>query len=282
MQNKVTREKLESIGFKFSKSMGQNFLKDPNIPDKIVRLSNIDSSFGVLEIGPGAGALTMPLSESAGKVVAVELDDKLIPILSDVFAECENVEFVAGDILKLDVAKLVQEKLTDFKYCVCANLPYNITSPVITKLIDLNLFEQITVMVQREVAKRICAAPGSSDYSAFSVFVSYHTEPVILFDVPPECFVPRPKVFSSVVLMKPRTEKLLSGEEETRFFRVVRAAFGQRRKTLVNALHAAFGSKMAKQDIADIITSCGFDPKVRGETLGIEEFIKISAKFQFS
>jgi len=273
------REKLDSIGFKFSKSMGQNFLKDPNIPEKIVRLSNIDSSFGVIEIGPGVGALTVPLSESAGKVVAIELDDKLIPILSDIFTDCENVEFVAGDVLKLDVAELVREKLTDFRYCVCANLPYNITSPVITRLIEFDLFEQITVMVQREVARRICADPGSSDYSAFSVFVNYHTEPVTLFDVPPECFVPRPKVYSSVVLMKPRAEKLLPKEDEDRFFKVVRAAFGQRRKTLVNALHATFGSKISKEDITDIITSCGFDPRVRGETLGIEEFIRISTGF---
>ncbi|MCL2366071.1 MAG: 16S rRNA (adenine(1518)-N(6)/adenine(1519)-N(6))-dimethyltransferase RsmA [Oscillospiraceae bacterium] len=278
----IKREKLDSIGFKFSKAMGQNFLTDSNIPEKTVRLSNIDQSCGVLEIGPGIGALTLPLSAVAGKVVAVELDEKLLPILSDTFAHCENVEFVAGDILKLDVSQLLKDKFVDFRYCVCANLPYNITSPILTKLIDSDLFEQVTVMVQREVARRMCALPGTSDYSAFSVFINYHTEPTILFDVPPECFIPRPKVYSSVVLMRTRTEKRLSKADEGHFFRIVRAAFGQRRKTLVNALYAAFGSKMTKADIMDIIMFCGFDPRIRGETLGIEEFIKISKQFQLT
>ena len=275
----AVRELLRSRGFKFSKSMGQNFLIDANITEKIVRLSGIDRSCGVLEVGPGLGNLTSVLVSSAGRVTAVELDGRLLPVLQDIFADHANVEIVQGDILKLDIKRLVNERMPGMKYHVCANLPYNITTPALTKFISSGVFETITVMVQREVARRICAKPGSPDYGAFTVFANYHTEPETLFDVPPECFMPRPSVYSSVVRMKIRVERKLSCEAEAVFFRVVRAAFGQRRKTLVNALHSAFGNTLQKADIDGIVRKCGFDARVRGETLSIEEFIRLSAHF---
>ena len=273
------RELLEGHGFKFSKSMGQNFLIDSNIPEKIVRLAEITASDGALEVGPGIGALTGRLAQAAGRVVAVELDRRLIPILCHAFAERANVEIVQGDILKLDIAKLVTEKMPGLNHHVCANLPYNITTPALTAFIEANVFRKITVMVQREVARRICAKPGTIEYGAFTVYANYHTEPKILFDVPPECFMPRPKVVSSVLSMKTRAERMLEPKDETMFFRVVRAAFRQRRKTLVNALHAEFGSALAKDEITAFVQKCGFDECVRGETLGIEEFIQLSRCF---
>ena len=275
----VVRELLNRHGVRLTKSLGQNFLVDRDIPEKIVRSSGIDESCGVLEVGPGIGALTMELSRAAGRVLAVELDRRLIPILDDVLDGRENTEIVQGDILKLDIGKMVNEKMPGFRLQVCANLPYNITSPVLGAIIDSGLFDTITVMVQREMARRICAHPGSPDYSAFSVYVNYHAEPSILFSVPPECFYPRPQVFSSVVMIKVRKERLLAREVETVFFRVVRAAFGQRRKTLVNALFSAFGNSMSKESLADIVNQCGFGAQIRGETLSVSDFIRLSEYF---
>ena len=277
---RAARELLDSHGFSFQKSMGQNFLIDANIPEKIIRLSGVDESSGVLEVGPGLGALTVALSEVAGRVVAVELDRRLVPILRDRFAGAPNVEIVQGDILKMDVAGLVRERVPGLRRSVCANLPYNITTPSLTAFIDSGVFETITVMIQREVARRICAKPASPEYGAFSVFARYHAEPEILFDVPPDCFMPRPSVHSSVVMLKVRAERLLAPGDEAMFFRVVRAAFGQRRKTLLNALHAAFGSELEKGVIAGMIESCGLDPRVRGENLGVEEFARLSGCFK--
>ena len=276
---KAVRDILNRYGLQLSKSMGQNFLIDANIPEKIVRLSNVDSSCGVLEIGPGLGALTSALGRAAARVTAVELDGKLMPLLSETLAGLQNVEIVRGDILKLDIAGLVNQKMPEMKHIVCANLPYNITTPTLTALIDADAFDSITVMIQREVARRICAKPGSPEYGAFTVYANYHTEPEILFDVPPECFIPRPGVFSSVLFMKPRKQRFLDAADEALFFRVVRAAFGQRRKTLVNSLSASFGSAFTKEEIAGFVANCGFDARVRGETLGIEEFVKLSSKF---
>jgi len=263
-----------------SKKMGQNFVIDANIPEKLVRLSGLDKSCGVLEIGAGLGALTLHLSKAADHVTAVELDSRLIPILREALGDCSNVDLLQGDILKLDIGKLAAETMRGTNRHVCANLPYNITTPALTRLIDADVFESVTVMVQKEVAMRICAKPGSPDYGAFSVYINYHTEPEILFDVPPECFMPRPQVTSSVVRMMIRKERLLSGEDENLFFRVVRAAFGQRRKTLVNAVFAVFGSTHSKEAITGIVESCGFDARVRGEALNVAEFIRLSSCFR--
>jgi len=269
------RELLRFHGIKLSKSIGQNFLVDANIPAKIVKLSGIGKSSGVLEVGPGLGTLTSELCKSAGRVVSVELDKRLIPILEDIFSGQTNVKIIRGDILKLDIGKLADEQFNGLECHVCANLPYNITTPAITVFIDAGVFKSITIMVQKEVARRICAIPGSPEYGAFSVYANYHTTPEILFDVPPECFIPRPKVTSSVVKMISREKYLLDEEKEKTFFRVVRAAFGQRRKTLVNALFPVFDKTHSKDDIKEIITKCGFDINIRGEVLSIDDYICI-------
>ena len=277
---KSIKSLLDEYKFSFSKSKGQNFLIDKNIPEKIVRMSGIDSACGVLEIGPGTGALTLELCRAAGHVTAVELDKRLLPILNEVLSGIKNIDIVQGDILKLDLKKLVSEKMPGYAHHICANLPYNITTSAISSFIKADAFVTITVMVQKEVAKRICAVPGSSDYGAFSVFINYHTEPSLLFDVPPGCFVPRPKVWSSVILMKSRTTRLLQSDEEKLFFRVVRASFAQRRKTIVNALCSAFGNETEKEDIRRCVERSGLDPQIRGESLSIADFSMLSAELR--
>lgn len=277
---KGIKELLDKHGFTFSKSMGQNFLIDANIPAKIVKMSGVDSSCGVIEIGPGLGAMTAALSNAAGRVVAIELDRRLLPILECSLGGRGNIEIIQGDVLKMDIEKLANEKMPGMKLHACSNLPYNVTTPALTALVGSGVFDKITVMVQREVARRICALPGSPDYGAFTVYINYHrSEQKTLFDVPPQCFFPTPRVYSSVVTMDSRDERLLDSDKERAFFRVVRAAFNQRRKTLVNALHASFGNTMDKQDIAEAVSSCGFDLNVRGETLGVSEFIKLAEHF---
>ena len=267
---------LSAHGFHFSKSMGQNFLIDSSVPERIVAESGIDSSSGVLEIGPGIGALTEPLSRAAGKVVSVELDKKLLPILNELAAEHTNLEIVSGDILKLDLTELVETKLAPFRPAVCANLPYNITTPVLSALIDTGLFETITVMIQREVAHRLAAKAGTADYGAFTVYTNFYTRPEILFDVPPSCFTPQPKVYSSVVTLHRRGTPPADVNDINMFFKVVRASFAQRRKTLVNGLSSVFSPSIPKETLTDIIRYCGYDEKIRGEALDICDFARIS------
>lgn len=262
---------LSRHGFRFSKSMGQNFLIQGWVPDGLVEGAGVSRENGVLEVGPGIGPLTVRLARAAAKVVAVELDRSLLPVLDETLAGLDNVEVLSGDILKLDIGALVEEKFPGLTPMACANLPYNITTPVLTALIDSGLFSAITVMIQREVAARICAAPGASDYGAFSVYCQYHTLPELLFDVPPECFVPAPKVTSSVICLTPRPAPPVEADQ-TRFFQVVKAAFGQRRKTLLNALSAGLGDCGGKERLRAAIAACGLPPDVRGERLGIPEF----------
>ena len=278
MDTKSMRSLLERHGFNFSKSLGQNFLVDKNIPEKIVRLSGITEADGVLEVGPGIGALTSSLCRAAGHVTAIELDKRLLPILEDTLSEFSNVDVVHGDVLKLDFAKIIGEKMPGLNPCVCANLPYNITTPALTAFINAGIFKSITVMIQLEVALRICAKPGTSDYGAFTVFANYHTQPEILFNVPPECFMPRPRVQSAVITLRPRkNEHAVSAEDEAMFFRVVRATFIQRRKTLVNALYAGFGNYLQKDELTEIVNNLGFNPQIRGETLDIRGFAMLSS-----
>jgi 16S rRNA (adenine1518-N6/adenine1519-N6)-dimethyltransferase len=279
---KYIKQLLDSHGFKFSKSKGQNFLVAGWVPERMVSESGIDAGFGVLEIGPGVGALTAELARRAGKVAAVEIDRALLPILSETLGEFKNVTLINGDILKLDIRSLAEEQFSGMRPAVCANLPYNITTPILSALVDAGCFESITVMVQREVARRICALPGSPDYGAFSVYIRYHTEPSVLFDIPPDCYIPRPKVHSSVALLKPRGNIEAGVKNEKLFFQIVRAAFAQRRKILLNGLHSRFQSAFSREDIAGIIEKSGLDPKVRGETLGIEQFAEISNHFEES
>lgn len=267
---------LERHGFHTSKALGQNFLIASWVPERIAEESGVTEEHGVLEIGPGVGCLTKELSLLASKVTAVELDRRLPPLLKESLADCGNVEIISGDIMDVDLKTLTEEKFPGLTPVVCANLPYNITSPVLSKLIDSKLFDSITVMIQREVAQRICARPGTSDYGAFSVYVNYYTEPEILFDVSPGCFFPPPKVTSSVIKLIRRSAPPAEVHDEALFFRLVKASFAQRRKTLVNGLSSAVGGKLTKQELLDIIIGCGFDEKVRGETLGIPEFAVLS------
>lgn len=261
-------------GFHFSKSMGQNFLIESWVPRNIAEASGADGTCGVIEVGPGIGPLTVQLAGRAKKVVAVELDRTLLPVLAETLAEHPNVEVVPGDVMKLDLAALAAEKLPGLTPMVCANLPYNITTPVITVFLEAHIFSAITVMIQREVARRICAAPGSPDYGAFSVFCQYYAEPELLFDVAPECFLPAPKVTSSVIRLVPRSSPLQTLVDEQTFFRVVRAAFAQRRKTLINSLSS---SGYDKSMVRSALAACGLPETVRGERLDIPEFAALAA-----
>ena len=265
-------------GFRFSKSMGQNFLIEGWVPQEIAAASGADGSTGVLEIGPGIGPLTVRLADLAAKVVSVELDRTLLPVLAETLAGRENVEIVPGDIMKLDLPTLVAEKLPGLTPIVCANLPYNITTPVLTALIEWKQFASITVMIQREVALRICAAPGTADYGAFSVYCQYHTEPQLLFDVPPTCFLPAPKVTSSVIRLVPRKTPPVPVESEAAFFRVVKAAFAQRRKTLLNGLTSAYGNRFDKDTLRTILEDCGLPADIRGERLDIPAFADLAKR----
>ena len=266
---------LERLELHPSRRLGQNFLIDPNMLDSLVRSAGVAAGDRILEIGPGIGCLTVQLSRRAGKVLSVELDKTLMPILSETLAGCDNTEVLFADVLKLDLEKTVREDFAGLRPVVCANLPYNITSPVLTKLVSSGFFDQVTVMIQREVARRICAGPGESDYSAFGILMQWYTETKILFDVPPSSFVPQPKVTSSVISLHRREKPPVSVQDEKLLFTVVRAAFNQRRKTLVNALASGIGW-LDKEAAEQAISSCGLDVRVRGEALSIEAFARLS------
>lgn len=262
-------------GFRFSKSMGQNFLIAPWVPEQIAEKSYVDEKTGVIEVGPGIGCLTEQLALRAGRVAAVELDKGLEPVLTETLSGYRNVKIIFADVLKTDLNELVENELAGLRPVACANLPYNITSPLLSSFIEAGCFENITVMVQREVARRICAGAGTADYGAFTVYVNWHTEPEILFDVPPDCFMPRPKVWSSVVGLRPRKTPPAEVLDEKLFFKVVRAAFNQRRKTLVNALASGI-SGYSKQQVSQAVTDCGFGEMIRGEVLDIAGFAAIT------
>ena len=262
-------------GFRFSKSMGQNFLIADWVPRDIAAASSAGPGVGVLEVGPGIGPLTRELAARADKVVSVELDRSLLPILAETLAGCPNAQIVPGDILKTDIPALVGEQFAGLRAAACANLPYNITTPAITALIEAGCFSSITVMIQREVARRICAAPGTADYGAFSVYCQYHAAPELLFDVPPDCFIPAPKVTSSVLRLLPRPAPA-EVDDEAHFFRIVGAAFAQRRKTLVNSLSSVLGGSFSKEQLACAAISCGLPENIRGERLSISDFAALS------
>ena len=271
----VMKPLLESHGFHFSKAKGQNFLIAPWVPESIVREAGVDKNAGVLEIGPGIGPLTQQLCKSAGKVCAVELDNRLKPILDLTVGEFDNLEIIWNDVLKLDVPALVKEKFGDLRPMACANLPYYITSPILTALLEAECFDSVTVMVQKEVAQRIAAAPGSADYSAFTVFCQYYAQPELLFDVPAHCFLPQPKVTSAVIQLRVRKERSWDILDQDIFFRTVRASFAMRRKKLSNGLASGF-PELGKTGAAEVIEAAGFNANVRGETLSIPEFARIA------
>lgn len=269
------RELLGRHGFHFSKSMGQNFLIDDSVPADIAEASQADSAWGVLEIGPGIGPLTVELAQRAAKVVSVELDTALLPVLAETMAPYPNVEIVPGDVLKLDLSALAAEKFSGLRPMVCANLPYNITTPVLTKLIETPCFETVTVLIQREVARRLCAPQGSGDGGSFSLFLQYHMETELLFDVPPDRFLPAPKVTSSVIRCVRRREPAVAVADEAFFFRVVRGAFLLRRKTLPNSLAAALPG-YGKERIQAALEHCGLPLDIRGERLTLAEFARLA------
>ena len=271
----VMKPLLAEHGFHFSKAKGQNFLISRWVPERIAEDAGVDASAGVLEIGPGIGPLTQQLALRAGKVCAVELDTRLKPILDMTVGEFSNLEILWDDVLKQDVATLVKEKFAGLRPMACANLPYYITSPILTALLEAECFDSVTVMVQKEVAQRIAAKPGTADYSAFTVFCQYYAEPVILFDVPAGCFLPQPKVTSAVISLKVRKEKPWKIDDPDIFFRTVRASFAMRRKKLSNGLASGF-PELGKDGAADVLAACGMDANVRGETLDIPAFAAIA------
>ena len=270
----VIKELLAKNGFRFSKAKGQNFLTAAWVPERIASECLADSDSAVLEIGPGMGCLTQQLALRAGNVLAIELDRSLEPVLAETMAPHANVEVFFGDAMRANLDAMLTERFGDRRCVACANLPYNITTPVLAKLYECRRLECITVMIQREVARRLAAAPGSADYGAFSVFTQWYTEPEILFDVPPGCFIPQPKVTSSVIRLRRRAEPPAEVVSEELLFKTVRAAFAQRRKTLLNALGSAFPA--GKDAIAAAIAAAGIDARERGERLGIAEFAALA------
>ena len=271
----VMKPLLAEHGFHFSKAKGQNFLIAPWVPQSIAEQAGVDDTAGVLEIGPGIGPLTQQLCLRAKKVCAVELDERLEPILDITVGEFDNLEIIWNDVLRLDLPALVKGEFSGLHPMACANLPYYITSPILTALLEADCFESVTVMVQKEVAQRIAAAPGSADYSAFTVFCQYYAQPQLLFDVPAHCFLPQPKVTSAVIQLKVRKHRDWDILDETVFFRTVRASFAMRRKKLSNGLASGF-PELGKRGAAEVIERAGFDPNIRGEMLGIPEFARIA------
>ena len=266
---------LSRHGFRFSKSLGQNFLTAAWVPERIAGEARLTPDDGVLEIGPGVGCLTAALSRRAGRVLALELDRRLEGVLGETLANCENVSVVFTDALKADLRELCARELGARPWKVCANLPYNVTTPRLTAFLKAGCFESMTVMVQKEVAQRLCAAPGTGEYGAFTLLVQWYAEPKMLFDVPPDCFTPRPKVTSAVVRLERRDAPPAAVDDEALFFSVVRAAFKQRRKTLPNAVSAGVPG-VARAEAEDALRALGLSPAVRGEALSLEEFAALS------
>lgn len=271
----VLRPLLAEHGFHFSKAKGQNFLIAPWVPQTIAEKAGVDRTAGVLEIGPGVGPLTQQLCLRAGKVCAVEVDERLKPILDITLGGLDNLEILWQDVLKLDIAALVREKFPGLRPMACANLPYYITTPILTALLEAGCFASVTVMVQKEVAQRIAAAPGTAEYGAFSVFCQYYAQPELLFEVPPHCFQPQPKVTSAVVHLPVRLQRPWDIGNEELFFRVVRSSFAMRRKKLSNGLASGF-PELGKTGAAAVLAAAGLPENVRGETLGIPEFARIA------
>lgn len=268
------RDLLERHGFHFSKKLGQNFLVNPSVCPRMAEACGANADSGVLEIGPGIGVLTRELAARAGKVVAIELDDRLPPVLAETLAEQDNVEIVSGDCLKIDLARLIAEKFGDRSVAVCANLPYYITSPIIMRLLESRLpVTNITVMVQKEAAQRLCAKPGTREAGAVTLAVQYYAEAETLFSVSRGSFLPAPNVDSAVIRLTVRQTPPCKARDEALMFRVIRAGFGQRRKTLLNSLGTLGYSK-------DVLTAAmaaaGVPPTARAEQLTLEQFAALA------
>ena len=262
-------------GFRFSKSLGQNFLCAAWVPERIADSAMLGGDTGVLEVGPGIGCLTAELAQRAKKVVSLELDRALQPVLAETLAGFDNAEVIFGDVMKTDLRSLCTEKFSDCaRTVVCANLPYNITSPLLTSLVKCGCFDCVTVMIQREVAQRICAAENTAEYGAFTLLMQWYTIPERLFDVPPSCFLPAPKVTSSVVRLQRRSAPPCEVKSEARMFSLIRAAFLQRRKTLCNAMMHGLG--LSREAASAAIAACGLPETIRGEALSLAQFAALS------
>ncbi|TYA12457.1 16S rRNA (adenine(1518)-N(6)/adenine(1519)-N(6))-dimethyltransferase RsmA [Paenibacillus faecis] len=273
-----TKEIIQRHGFSFKKSLGQNFLIDQNILGKIVGAADLDKSKGALEIGPGIGALTEKLAQQAGRVAAVEIDQRLLPILEEVLEPYPQVHVIHGDVLKLDLHALFA---SEFKECekvsVVANLPYYVTTPILMKLLEAGLpLENIVVMIQKEVAERMAAGPGGKEYGSLSIAVQYYSEPELVCIVPHSVFIPQPNVESAVIRLKVRSAPPVTVTEEAFFFEVVQAAFAQRRKTISNNLKSRFFPGEGRERLESLLAEAGIEPARRAETLSLEEFAKLS------
>ena len=268
---------LQKYQFNFQKKFGQNFLIDTGILEEIIEAAQITKDDFVLEIGPGIGTMTQYLCEAARAVVAVEIDTNLIPILKDTLAEYNNVDVLNEDILKVNISKLAEEKNNGKPIKVVANLPYYITTPIIMGLFESHVpIDSITIMVQKEVADRMQVGPGTKDYGALSLAVQYYAKPEIVANVPPNCFMPRPKVGSAVIRLTRHEQCPVEVEDEKFMFRVIRASFNQRRKTLANGLNNAPDIQVSKEDIAKALEELGVGASIRGETLTLEQFAQLS------
>ena len=268
---------LNKYGFTFQKKFGQNFLIDPHVLDKIIRAAEITEDDFVLEIGPGIGTMTQYLACAARKVVAVEIDKALIPILEDTLSDYDNARVINNDVLKVDIAKLAEEENGGKPIKVVANLPYYITTPIIMGLFENHVpIKSITVMVQKEVADRMQVGPGTKDYGALSLAVQYYAKPYIVANVPPNCFMPRPKVGSAVIRLERYEEPPVKVKDEKLMFRIIRASFNQRRKTLANGLKNSAELDYTKEEIEAAIEALGRGASIRGEALTLEEFAKLA------
>ena len=280
--SKNTIEVLQKYDFVFQKKFGQNFLIDSHVLDKIVSAAGITKDDFVLEIGPGIGTMTQYLAASARKVFAVEIDKALIPILEDTLKEFDNVQVINQDILKVDIKKLAEEHNDGKPIKVVANLPYYITTPIIMGLFESQVpIDSITVMVQKEVADRMKVGPGTKDYGALSLAVQYYAEPYIVANVPPNCFMPRPKVGSAVIRLTRHEKPPVEVVDEKLMFRLIRASFNQRRKTLANGLKNSQELQFTKEQVEQAITECGLPLNIRGEALTLEQFAALADIFVY-
>lgn len=270
----AVRELLSRHGFHFSKALGQNFLINPSVCPRMAEACGADGQTGVLEIGPGIGVLTQELAKRAAHVTAVELDDRLLPVLAETLASFANIRILHGDVMKLDLKKVIEEEFAGLRVSVCANLPYYITSPILMMLLESRLpIDNVTVMVQKEAAQRLCARPGTRESGAVTLAVQYYAEPETLFTVSRGSFMPAPNVDSAVIRLRVRKEPPCSVNNEAAMFRLIHAAFGQRRKTLANALT---GTGMTKQQTAALLTAAGVPQTARAEQLTLKEFAALA------
>ena len=272
-----TAEIVRKYDFAFRKKFGQNFLIDPSVLEDIMDAAGITKDDTVLEIGPGIGTMTQYLAERAGKVIAVEIDSALIPILKDTLSEYDNVKVINDDILKLDINKLAQEEAGGKPFKVAANLPYYITTPIIMELLEKNVpLESITIMVQKEVAARMMTGPGSKDYGALSLAVQYYCRPEIVTEAGPQCFMPRPAVSSTVIKLERYGDLPVKPEDPEYMFKLIRASFNHRRKTLANGLSNDASLKLSREQVTEALGKMGLKEDIRGEKLTLEQFAELS------